>query len=192
MKTGLFFGSFNPIHIGHIAIAGYVAEFTDIDEVWFVVSPHNPLKESNTLAQEQHRFKMVNLATEPFSPRMKACDIEMSMPRPSYTIDTLLLLTKKHPEREFFPIVGADSLASIEQWKDFEILLKEYRILVYPRAEYSMESLTKKYNVQFINAPAFNISSTFIRQSIADGKNVDFLLPRGVMGYIKTNNLYNI
>lgn len=192
MKTGLFFGSFNPIHIGHIAIAGYVAEFTDIDEVWFVVSPHNPLKESNSLAPEGHRFKMVDMATEPFTSRMKISDIEMSMPRPSYTIDTLLLLTKKYPEKEFIPIVGSDSLASIEQWKDYKILLKEYRLLVYPRAEFGMESLTTKYKVQFINAPTFNISSTFIRQSIAKGKNVDFLLPRGVMGYIKANNLYNI
>jgi nicotinate-nucleotide adenylyltransferase len=190
MKTGLLFGSFNPIHIGHIAIAGYIVEFTSIEEVWFVVSPQNPLKEPESLISEQHRLKMVGIATQSFAPRMKVCDIELSMPRPSYTIDTLTLLSNKFPEREFIPIIGADSLNCIDKWKYFDRILSNYSVYVYPRPDVDLDKLLSIYNVHTVNAPVLDISSTFIRQSVAQQKNVDFLLPKGVYEYIKSNNLY--
>lgn len=190
MKTGLLFGSFNPIHIGHIAIAGYMVEFTPIEEVWFVVSPQNPLKEPESLISEEHRLKMVGIATQSSAPRMKVCDIELSMPRPSYTIDTLTLLSNKFPEREFIPIIGADSLNCIDKWKNFDKILSNYSIYVYPRPEVDLDKLLSIYNVQAVKAPMLDISSTFIRQSVAQQKNVDFLLPNGVYEYIKSNNLY--
>ncbi len=191
MKTGLLFGSFNPIHTGHIAIASYVIEHTSVEEVWFVVSPQNPLKDPGILISETHRLKMVDIATESFAPQMKTCDIEMSMPRPSYTIDTLTLLSNKFPDREFIPIMGADSLNCIDKWKDFEKLLSNYNVIVYPRPGVNIDKLLSTYNVQVVNAPTLDISSTFIRQSVAEGKNVSFLLPMGVFEYINSNNIYN-
>lgn len=190
MKIGLLFGSFNPIHIGHIAIAGYMVEFTPIKEVWFVVSPQNPLKEPELLISEQHRLNMVNIAIKSFAPRMKVCDIELSMPRPSYTIDTLTLLSNKFPEKEFIPIIGADSLNCIDKWKDYDRLLSNYKVYVYPRPNIDLDKLLSTYNVKTLKAPMLDISSTFIRQSVAQQKKVNFLLPNGVYEYIISNNLY--
>ncbi|MFP4557394.1 MAG: nicotinate (nicotinamide) nucleotide adenylyltransferase [Bacteroidales bacterium] len=189
MKTALFFGSFNPIHIGHVAIAGYMLEFTNVDELWFVVSPQNPLKEKSELADNKHRLQMVRLAAASHPEKIKVCDVEMEMPRPSYTIDTLKHLNRIYPNREFSVIMGADSLASIEKWKDYNELLK-HEILVYPRVGYNLEKLTSYYNVSAIKAPIIEISSTFIRNMIKQGKDASFFLLDEVYSYIVMNNIY--
>jgi len=190
MKTGLFFGSFNPIHNGHIAIAGYMLEFTILEEVWFVVSPHNPLKEQAELAPDNYRLEMVRLAIEEFQPKLSLCDIEMSMPRPSYTIDTLNLLNAKHPEREFTVLMGADSMDSIERWKDYQKLLANNRIMVYPRLGSNTNELKAKYNVDIVNAPIMEVSSTFLRKAISKGKRVDYFMPPKAYQYLIDNKIY--
>lgn len=190
MKTGLFFGSFNPIHNGHIAIAGYILEFTNLEEVWFVVSPHNPLKEQMDLAPDSHRFEMVRLATEVYQPKISVCNIEMDMPRPSYTIDTLKVLKAKHPEREFTVLMGADSMDSIEKWKDYQTLLANNRIMVYPRLGSNTNELKAKYNVDIVNAPIMEVSSTFLRKAISKGKRVDYFMPPKAYQYLIDKKLY--
>ena len=190
MKTGLLFGSFNPIHNGHIAIAGYMLEFSDLEEVWVVVSPHNPLKAQADLAPDKHRLEMVRLAIEEYQPQLSLCDIEMTMPRPSYTIDTLRVLKGKYPEREFAVLMGADSMDTIEKWKSYETLLSENRIMVYPRLGSNIKLISAKYNVEIINAPIMEVSSTFIRESISEGRRMDYFLPSNVYGYILNNNIY--
>lgn len=190
MKTALFFGSFNPIHIGHLAIAGYVLEFTDIEELWFVVSPQNPLKSSSDLAPDKQRLEMVKLAIDEFSPIFQVCDIEMSMPRPSYTIDTMALLKEKYPYREFAIVMGTDSMDSITQWKDYKNLLAENRIIVYPRLGSNINEITSKYDVESISAPIMEISSTFIRNSIKQNKNMSYFIPLKTHSYITQNKLY--
>jgi nicotinate-nucleotide adenylyltransferase len=190
MKTGLFFGSFNPIHIGHIAIAGFVLNHTDLEEVWFVVSPQNPLKSQSDLASDNHRLEMVRLALEDLNQQIKVCDIEMSMPRPSYTIDTVNLLKEKYPTREFAVIMGADSLDSITKWKSYEELLESNRIIVYPRIGSNLELLKAEYNIETVDAPQVEISSTFIRNTIAEEKSAVFYMPRKAFEYIQRNQLY--
>lgn len=190
MKTGLFFGSFNPIHNGHIAIAGYMLEFTDLDEVWFVVSPQNPLKKKHLLAPDKHRLEMTRLAIEDFNPKISLCDIEMSMPRPSYTIDTLKALDEQYPMREFAVLMGADSMESIHRWKDFETLLNSYRIMVYPRLGSNVNKISRKYSVEIIDAPIMEISSTFLRSSILKNKKVDYFMPAKAYRYLINNHLY--
>lgn len=190
MNTGLFFGSFNPIHLGHMVIAGYMLEFTDIEEVWFVVSPQNPLKDESGLAPEEHRLKMVQLAVEEYYPKMQVCDIEMSMPRPSYTIDTLEALQLKHLDRQFTVILGSDSMDTITKWKNYKELIQNYNIYVYPRLGSKIEELMKKYSAQFIPAPVVDISSTFIRNSISEEKDVSHFIPKKVFHYIKNHQLY--
>ena len=190
MKTGLFFGSFNPIHNGHIALAGYMLEFTDLDEIWFVVSPQNPLKKQHELAPDKHRLEMTKLAIEDFNPRISLCDIEMNMPRPSYTIDTLKALDEQYPMREFAVLMGADSMESIHRWKDFETLLNDYRIMVYPRLGSNVNEISRKYNVEIIDAPIMEISSTFLRSSILKSKNVSYFMPIRAHQYLTDNQLY--
>jgi nicotinate-nucleotide adenylyltransferase len=190
MKIGLFFGSFNPIHIGHVAIAGYVLDHSDLDEVWFVVSPLNPLKNQSDLASDNHRLEMVRLAVEEINQNIKVCDIEMSMPRPSYTIDTVNLLKKEYPNKEFAVIMGADSLDSITKWKSYEELIESNRIIVYPRIGSNLEVLKAEYNVETIDAPIVEISSTFIRKSINKGKSAGFFMPQKSFIYLQKNKLY--
>jgi nicotinate-nucleotide adenylyltransferase len=190
MKTGLFFGSFNPIHNGHIAIAGYMLEFTNLEEVWLVVSPQNPLKDKNELAPDNQRLEMVRLAIEEFKPKISLCDVEMSMPRPSYTIDTLKLLKVKYPEREFAVVMGSDSMDSIEKWKEYKELLSNNRIMVYPRLGSNTDELKSKYDVEVINAPIMEISSTFLRQAISQGKRVDYFMPPRAYNYLTENKIY--
>lgn len=190
-RVGLLFGSFNPIHIGHLAIAKYVLNHEILQEVWFVVSPHNPLKESSQLAPEYHRLRMVEIALENSEMPLRACSVEFEMPRPSFTIDTLQLLSHKYPVNQFYPIIGADSLASIEKWKDYTQLLENYSLLVYPREGYNLDELVVKYGVHPVNAPLFNVSSTSIRNRIVNGERPEQLLPKGVLDYILSFNLYN-
>jgi len=190
MKTALFFGSFNPIHIGHVAIAGYITEFTNTDELWFVVSPQNPLKEKSQLADNQHRLQMVKLAASKYSEKIKVCDVEMDMPQPSYTIDTLKHLVEKYPNREFSVIIGADSLASIEKWKNYNELLKKHEILVYPRIGYNLKKLSLNYKVRAINAPIIEISSTFIRGMLNNEKDARYFMPEKAYRYLIENKVY--
>lgn len=190
MKVGLFFGSFNPIHIGHMVIAGYMLEFTDIEELWFVVSPHNPLKDIKDLADDEQRLKMVELATENHLPKMQVCSIEMDLPKPSYTIDTLKILKEKHPEKSFVIIMGSDSIDIIEKWKDYQNLLKDNTIYVYPRLGSDTNALEQKYPVKIVNAPVIEISSTFIRRCIGESRDVSYLLPEKVDRYIKKHGIY--
>jgi nicotinate-nucleotide adenylyltransferase len=191
MKIGLLFGSFNPIHNGHISIAGFMVEYCDLNEIWFVVSPQNPLKNKSDLAPDKQRLEMVKLAIEDFYPKISVCDIEMLLPRPSYTIDTLKLLVEKYPQNEFSVIMGSDSIESITQWKDYQTLLDRFHILVYPRLGSDIEMIKEKYSVDIVSAPIIELSSTFIRRSISLGKNVKYYLPLKAYNYLIQNKVYS-
>jgi nicotinate-nucleotide adenylyltransferase len=188
-KVGLFFGSFNPIHIGHLAIAEYMVEQTDLDNLWFVVSPQNPLKEKKKLLADHHRWAMVNLAIEDDA-RFRAIDIEFKMPRPSYTIDTLTRLSEKYPDKEFVLISGADVFESIHKWKNYEELFKQYKFYVYARPHYKMGNYEDHPRIKVFNAPQMEISSSFIRKSIKAKKEVQYLLPPKLDEYIKEMHFY--
>ncbi len=188
-KTGLLFGSFNPIHTGHLIIASYMAEYTDLDEVWFVVSPHNPLKEKSSLLPDHHRLTMVNLAIEDDA-RFRASGIEFKMPQPSYTIDTLTYLSEKHPRKEFVLIAGSDNLASFHRWKNYEELLGQYSIYIYPRPDTPATRFDDHPSVSFIGAPLMTISSSFIREGIREHKNMRHFLPEKVWKYIEEMHFY--
>lgn len=189
MKTGLFFGSFNPIHIGHLAIANYMVEFTDLDKVWFVISPHNPLKQKTTLLPDIQRLSMVRLAVE-YDNRFKASNIEFELPQPSYTINTLEYLKEKHPEQEFVLIMGSDGLDTFHKWKNYKELIANYQRYVYPRPETDKVLLQHIENGIVVNAPLMEISSTFIRESIAQGKDIRYFLPEKVWQFIDEMNLF--
>ena len=189
-KTGLFFGSFNPIHQGHLMIANYMVEFTDISQVWFIVSPHNPLKEKNTLLADHHRLAMANIAVED-DPRFRASNIEFHLPQPSYTIDTLLHLTEKYPEREFVLIAGSDNLPSLHKWKNYEELLSRYHLYIYPRPDMPFSPFDDHPHVHITAAPLIEISASFIRQGIKEGKNMRQFLPEKVWDYICEMHFYS-
>ncbi|MHA4893891.1 nicotinate (nicotinamide) nucleotide adenylyltransferase [Pedobacter sp. PWIIR3] len=189
MKTGLFFGSFNPIHIGHLVIANYMAGFSGLDEVWLVVSPHNPLKNKNGLANMYDRLEMAKLATDN-AKHIKVSDIEFGLPQPSFTIDTLTYLNEKYPERNFALIMGADNLTSFKKWKNYEVLLKNYEIYVYPRPNIDLFQWQKHPAVTITETPQMDISSTFIRKAIAEGKNVQYFVPDAVLNFIDSKNMY--
>ncbi len=188
-EIGLFFGSFNPIHHGHLVIANYFLSFAPLHEIWFVVSPQNPLKNKKILADEYHRLEMVNLAIGDFPP-FKASDIEFSMPKPSYTIDTLVRLSEKYPNYNFSLMMGSDNLVSFHKWKNFEIIQRDYKLLVYPRKDSLLNPFENQGNIKIINAPQMEISSTFIREAIKTKKDVRFFLPEKVFQYIQDCNLY--
>lgn len=189
MKVGLFFGSFNPIHIGHLAIANYIVEYSDLDELWLVVSPQNPLKNKKTLLNEYDRFHMVELALKNDN-KIRPSDIELRLPKPSYTIDTLTYLNEKYPKNEFALILGADNLKSFNKWKNYEIILKEYQLYVYPRPNCDLGEFKTHTNVNVVNAPMMEVSSSFIRNSIKESKNVRYFLPNTVYEYITEMNFY--
>src|SRR2546428_6896474 len=173
MKIGLFFGSFNPIHTGHLIIASYMANFTDLDKVWLVVSPHNTLKEKSDLIHVHDRLEMAKLATED-AVKIDVSDVELKMPRPSYTIDTLTFLTEKYPQHEFSLIMGGDNLRSLKKWKNYEAILNYYRVFVYPRPGEVMIEWNGHPSIIITETPLIEISATFIRKSIAANKNVQF------------------
>lgn len=189
MKIGLFFGSFNPIHIGHMALANYMLEFGGLDKVWFVVSPHNPHKEKASLLDEKHRLRLVDLAIGDNS-KMKASDIEFKLPQPSYTVNTLAYLIEKYPSHEFSLIMGADNLANFHKWKNHEIILKQCELLVYPRPETDGGELRTHKKVKLIDAPLMEISSTFIRKAIKEKKDVRYFLPEATWKYIQEMHFY--
>lgn len=187
--TGLFFGSFNPIHIGHLVIANYMANYTDLKEVWFVVSPHNPLKQKSGLADMYDRLEMARLATEN-APHLKVSDIEFKLPQPSYTIDTLTHLKEKFPEKEFALIMGADNLASFKKWKNYELLLENHQLFVYPRPGIDLSEWENHPSVTITATPQMEISSTFIRNAIKQEKSIQFLVPDAVIDFMDKKSLY--
>lgn len=189
MKIGLFFGSFNPVHNGHMVIASYMAEFTDLDQVWFVVSPHNPLKDKTTLLSDHHRLQLVNIAIGDYS-RLKSSNIEFSLPKPSYTINTLAYLFEKHPEHRFVLLLGADNLDTFKKWKNWERILELVELYVYPRKGSDGGDLLHHPNVKVIDAPMMELSATFIRNAIKSGKDVRYMLPSSVWDYIREMHFY--
>ena len=189
MHIGLFFGSFNPIHIGHMALANYMAEFTDMDQVWFVISPHNPLKQKTSLLNQNQRLYMVNVAIED-DERFKSSTIEFDLPQPSYTINTLVHLKEKYPKHKFSLIIGQDNLENFHKWKNYEEILKKYKLYVYPRPGAMKTDLEIHPNVIMTEAPHIEISSTFIRDAIKKKKDIRHVLPEKAWKYIDEMNLY--
>lgn len=189
-QIGIFSGSFNPVHAGHLILANYICEFTELDEVWFVVSPHNPFKEREDLLDDDMRLEMVRLALEKYD-NMIASDVELHMPRPSYTIDTLARLTSEYPDKNFTLIIGSDNWKQFPKWKESQHLIKNYQVLVYPRLGEEVvipEELTG--SIRLVEAPIVEISSTFIRESIRNGKNMRAFLPPKVYDFIVRNGIY--
>jgi nicotinate-nucleotide adenylyltransferase len=190
MKIGLFFGSFNPVHTGHLIIANYMAFHTDLEQVWLVVSPHNPLKSKATLANDYDRLHLVQLAIEN-NPRLRASNIEFSLPKPSYTIDTLTYLKEKHPEHQFVLIMGGDNLMGLTKWKNYELILRDYWIYVFKRPHYLADAQTTYPHVRvFEDTPLMEISATFVRRCVQEGKSIRYLVPDAVMREILDSNLY--
>lgn len=191
MKIGLYFGTFNPIHVGHLIIANHMAEHSDLDQIWMVVTPHNPLKQKNTLLDDYQRLHLVRLATEDY-PKIKPTDIEFKLPQPNYTVNTLAHLSEKFPQHEFSLIMGEDNLKSLHKWKNYEYILQHHDIYVYPRvSEEGENELFKNHpRIQIIDAPVVEISSTVIRDNIKKNKNIRPLLPQKVWEYVVHNNFY--
>lgn len=189
MKIGLFFGSFNPIHIGHLIIANTMVNSTDLKQIWFVVSPQNPFKQSKNLAHEFDRLDMVEAAVHD-NYDLKVNNIEFSMPKPSYTVDTLAFLTDKYPQHQFILIIGEDNLASFPKWKNHEVILQHYGLLVYPRPNAKKSDLVAHENVQFVKAPLLDVSATFIRESVKNKRSVKYIVPEAVEEIIKARKLY--
>jgi len=191
MKIGLFFGTFNPIHIGHLTIANHLAEHSDLDQIWFVVTPHSPFKKKSTLLDDHQRLEMVYLATKDY-PKLNQSDIEFKLVQPNYTINTLTHLEEKFPEHEFALIMGEDNLKSFHKWKNFEIILERFFLYVYPRiSNGTVEHAFKDHpKIVHVAAPIMELSSTFIRSGIKTGKNVRPMLPENVWQYLDEMNFY--
>lgn len=190
-NIGLFFGTFNPIHVGHLIIANHIAEFSDLDEVWLVVTPHNPFKKKSSLLDNYQRLDMVFRATEAYV-KLRPSNIEFDLPQPNYTSHTLAVLEEKHPEKKFSLILGEDNLRSFGKWKNNDVILERHELYVYPRLsedkkEYELKNHPK---VHFIDAPMIEISASFIRKSIKEGKNIRPLLPYEAWKYLDEMNFY--
>jgi len=190
-KIGLYFGTFNPIHIGHLAIANHMVEFSDLDEIWMVVTPHNPHKKKNSLLPDYQRFDMVYQATEEFD-NIKPSDIEFNLPQPNYTTNTLAYLEEKYPDYHFALIMGEDNLNTLHKWKNYEIILERFEIFVYPRITSTtiQNEFINHPKITQMKAPIMEVSSTFIRNAIKDGKRITPLLPNKVWKYIDEMNFY--
>lgn len=189
MKVGLFFGSFNPVHVGHLIIAQTMVDATDLREVWFVVSPQNPFKKSQSLLHEHDRYHMVELAIQD-NPSFKACDIELRMPRPSYTADTLTKLRDTYPQHTFVLIIGEDNLESFPRWKAASAILERHALYYYPRPYAAAASIIGHPQINKVDAPLLDISATFIRENIQKGHGVQYLVPPEVEGYIKLKKFW--
>ena len=186
--VGILGGSFNPVHIGHMMLAQYLTQWKYVDRVWLTLSPLNPLKEAAGLIPDMKRLAMITLATKG-AVDIETCDIELSMPRPSYTIDTLDLLSKRHKNKRFKLIIGSDNWRIFDKWREHQRILDEYGVLVYPRPGYPIDSVYVD-GMEVIEAPTVNISSTFVRDAIIRGRDVSYFLPAGVYKYIRDNRLY--
>ena len=189
MRIGLYFGSFNPVHVGHMIIANYIASHANIDQLWMVVSPHNPHKEKKTLAKDYDRLHLVHLAIAG-NPKIQASNIEFSLPKPSYTIDTLTYLNEKHPNYKFSLIMGGDNLASFHKWKNYEKILENHEILVYKRPNYDLGELQNHPRINILDAPMLNISSSYIRNCIKNNQSIQYLVPHSVFEYIEDYKMY--
>ena len=188
-KIGLFFGSFNPIHIGHLILANYIIEFTSINELWFVVSPQNPFKKNHSLLPEIHRLAMVDRSIENDF-RFKASNIEFALPKPSYTSDTLAHLTEKYPDYKFSLIMGEDNLTNLHKWKNADFLVDNYDIYVYPRPGAKPGKYNNASRINVLEAPLIEISASFIRNAIKEKKDVSWFLPPGGLKYIDEMGFY--
>ena len=189
MKVGLFFGSFNPIHVGHLIIANYMATQTDLNEVWIVVTPQNPLKQRSTLANDYDRLHLVRIAIEG-NPKLRASKIEFELPKPSYTIDTLTYLDEKHPDKDFVLIMGSDNIGSLHKWKNYDKILSDYSIYVYRRPAYDEGELANHPSVKIFEAPLMNISASYVRACIKDGSSIQYLVSPEVYEYLDTSTMY--
>jgi len=198
-RIGLYFGTFNPIHVGHLIISNYMTGYTNLDEVWLVVSPLNPLKKKESLLKDYHRLNLVRIAIED-NPNLKACDEEFNLPKPSYTIYTLAHLKEKFPKYNFNLIMGEDNLRSFKKWKNHEEILKSHYLYVYPRILTEQEKLEKTKNIPIVKhsniirceAPVMKISSSFIRKAISENKDVRYLLTPEVFKYVDEMNFYKV
>lgn len=190
-KVGLFFGSFNPIHIGHAILASYVVDHSELDQVWFVVSPQNPLKEKKSLLPFHHRYAMVQATVEDDA-RLRASDIERDLPQPSYTVNTLSVLAEKYPETEYTLIMGGDNLATFHKWKNAEVILEHYSILCYSRPSATNIELADHESVTVLEAPQMDYSSSLVRKLIQEGKTVQYLMPPKAWAYLDEMNLYKV
>lgn len=190
LKVGLYFGSYNPIHIGHLAIANYMVEYTDIDQLWFVVSPQNPLKKKNNLLDDYQRLELVELAVND-DDRFRASNIEFRLPKPSYTVDTLAYLKDQHPNYHFKILMGSDNLENFHKWKNYETIIEDYGIIVYPRPGFDPQKVQVEKNITVAEkAPLMEISSSFIRKAIKEGKDVRHFLPQKSWEYLEEMNFY--
>lgn len=190
MRVGLFFGSFNPVHTGHLVIAEYILEFYDIAEIWMVVSPQNPLKDASTLASEEDRVEMVGLALTDVTSKVKLCDAELHMPKPSFTIDTLKYLGKQYPNDEFVIIMGSDGVETLSRWKAYDELINGWDFYVYPRSNSALQMIFPSKRFTLVDAPILGISSTKIRELIASGTDAIGYVPNDVWDYICKARLY--
>lgn len=188
-KIGLFFGSFNPVHNGHLMLANYLVEYAGLDSLWFVVSPQNPLKDKKSLLRDHHRRDMLEMAVKNDT-RFEVCDIEFYMPKPSYTIDTLVRLTERYPNTDFYLVCGMDNLASFRKWKNYQVILDNYHLLVYPRKGYDGGDLIHHESVHIVEAPEIEISSTFIRKAVSENKDVRYFMPEKSYKYMIDMNFY--
>lgn len=190
MKIGLFFGTYNPVHIGHMVIANYMVEYTDMDQLWMVVTPQNPFKQKKSLLKDFDRLHLVNLAIGD-DERLRSSDIEFNLPKPNYTCDTLVYLKERFPQHEFVLIMGADNLNHFHKWKNYEEILQNHELFVYPRLESNEGgSLRNHQKVHYVDAPIIRISSSFIRKAVEEGRNINYFMPEKVDEYIKEMNLY--
>jgi nicotinate-nucleotide adenylyltransferase len=190
MKVGLFFGTYNPVHVGHMVIANYMVEFTDLDQVWMVVTPQNPFKQKESMLKDYDRLHLMRLAIGDDS-RLKAADIEFNLPQPNYTVDTLVYLKEKHSEHEFALIMGADNLNHFHKWKNHQVILDDHDLYVYPRMDSNEGGeLRQHFKGNYVEAPVMKISSSFIRKAIAEGKKVSHYMPKDVAKYVEEMNLY--
>ncbi|MEM6299231.1 MAG: nicotinate (nicotinamide) nucleotide adenylyltransferase [Bacteroidota bacterium] len=189
MKVGLFFGSFNPIHVGHLILANSMLAFGGLDETWFVVSPQNPFKKKSNLLHEQDRLDMVRLATHD-NDRLRASDVEFRMPKPSYTVDTLVVLHEKYPQHDFRLIMGGDNLTHFKKWKNYEQILEYYGVLVFPRPNTPPTDLADHPKIEIVNAPMLDISATFIRKCIREESSIRYLVPDAVVELIERKKFY--
>lgn len=199
MKVGLYFGTYNPIHVGHLIIANYMANYTDLDEVWLIVSPQNPLKQKSSLLADYHRYAMVEIAVQD-NPKLKPSNIEFKLPQPSYTINTLTYLKEKYPKHEFSLIMGEDNLRTLNKWKNYEEIIQNHKIYVYPRALTEQEQIdaqstdqvgkTNSTNIVICDAPVMRVSASFIRNAIKQKKDVRYLLTEPVYKYVQEMNFY--
>ena len=188
-KVGIYSGSFNPIHHGHVMLANYLVEFSDLDELWFVVTPQNPLKKKEDLLDDDERLKMVQLALGD-DPRFHVSDIEMHLPTPSYTINTLTSLSEQNPDTEFVFICGMDSLQNMKNWREYQKILDNYELLVFPREGYDGGELINYPSVTVLKTPILEISSTFIRQCVKEGRDVRHFMPEKAFLYMKEYGFY--